>query len=396
MERCRTRGGFTVTSLRAESARIDEKNMDNSSVGHLMEKTNFLERYNLTEQEFRQTGLEWPLLEQIHNQHLDSTKDLQSVADYVSGRLQSVPAVHSLKVRIKNAEHLIEKIIRKKRKTPNINFDCVSYESIITDLIGIRALHLFKDEWKQIHDFVTHTWDLHETPLAYVRRGDPDEISQAFRDAGCEVKEHDLGYRSIHYLLKTQPAKCVRLVELQVRTIFEEAWSEIDHKVRYPRHSSNPYLAAFLAIFNRLAGAADEMGTFTTNLNVYVQEQELQRRQNEAKLSETVSRLKISEDEKDDLRRRIGEMIPALTISGAGAALLSAADYPIIALPAQLQTDLTSLLRGETKTCSVCNQLFQSYPLDVISAGAVDQCPDCREKGVQAMFAGMPKFPISG
>ena len=368
--------------------------MDNSRVGHLLDKPSFLERYNLTEEEFRQTGLEWPLLEQIHNQHLALAKDLQSVADYVLGRLQPVPAVHSLKVRIKNSEHLIEKIIRKKRKTPDLNFDCVSYETLITDLIGIRALHLFKDEWKQIHDFVNHTWDLHEAPLAYVRRGDPDEISQAFRDAGCKVEEHHLGYRSIHYLLKTQPAKCVRLVELQVRTIFEEAWSEIDHKVRYPRQSSNPYLAAFLAIFNRLAGAADEMGTFTTNLNAYVQEQELQRRQNEAKLSEAVSRLTISEGEKEDLRRKIGEMVPALTISGAG--LGSAADYPIMTLPAQLQDGLTDLLRGETKVCSVCNQLFQSYPFDAVSAGAVDQCPSCREKGVQAMFAGIPKPPFSG
>jgi hypothetical protein len=54
--------------------------------------------------------------------------------------------------------------------------------------------------------------------------------------------------------------------EIQVRTIFEEGWSEIDHRVRYPNFSDDELVSYFLAIFNRLSGSADEMGTFVQGL----------------------------------------------------------------------------------------------------------------------------------
>jgi putative GTP pyrophosphokinase len=51
-----------------------------------------------------------------------------------------------------------------------------------------------------------------------------------------------------------------------VRTIFEEGWSEIDHRIRYPNFSDNPLVNYFLTIFNRLSGSADEMGGFVKGL----------------------------------------------------------------------------------------------------------------------------------
>jgi putative GTP pyrophosphokinase len=250
------------------------------------------------------------------------------------GACSLVTPVHSLKVRIKHPEHLIEKIIRKRSDAPDLNFDASSYETFITDLIGIRALHLFKDEWREIHKFLTETWDLHEEPLAYVREGDPADLVRGFSDAGCRVQEHPCGYRSIHYVLKTQPAKCARFVELQVRTIFEEGWSEIDHLVRYPRQSDNPYLAGFLTIFNRLAGAADEMGTFTKELSAYVEaqlvqaaENELRIHQKEDELKKAVSQLQISTAEKAKLERQIAELSSSFNPSTFDAISVRLADY---------------------------------------------------------------------
>lgn len=52
------------------------------------------------------------------------------------------------------------------------------------------------------------------------------------------------------------------LVEIQVRTVFEEAWSEIDHLMRYPYDVDNPIITEYLGIFNRIVGSADEMGMF--------------------------------------------------------------------------------------------------------------------------------------
>ena len=50
--------------------------------------------------------------------------------------------------------------------------------------------------------------------------------------------------------------------EIQVRTIFEDAWSEIDHLVRYPNNKDNKLLNNYLLMFNSLAAQADDMGTF--------------------------------------------------------------------------------------------------------------------------------------
>ena len=101
-----------------------------------------------------------------------------------------------------------------------------------------------------IHDFITKNWKLNETPTANVRKGDSEEFIGKFKEKDCEIHEHKFGYRSVHYIVKSQPAKELHLAEIQVRTIFEEGFSEIDHRVRYPYYQDNLILASYLDIFN--------------------------------------------------------------------------------------------------------------------------------------------------
>ena len=110
----------------------------------------------------------------------------------------------------------------------------------MTDLIGLRALYIFKYEWKPIHEWVKGNWTLNKTVTAYVREGDSADLRKDFADAGCEVKVHPFGYRSNHYLIEFPADKnTIYIAELQTRSIFEEGWSEIDHRVRYPRRSDD-------------------------------------------------------------------------------------------------------------------------------------------------------------
>jgi len=48
----------------------------------------------------------------------------------------------------------------------------LNYKEIVTDLIGIRVLHLFKDDWQNIHHEILNLWDIKETPQVNIRRGD--------------------------------------------------------------------------------------------------------------------------------------------------------------------------------------------------------------------------------
>src|SRR5690606_29677137 len=76
-------------------------------------------------------------------------------------------------------------------------------------------------------------------------------------------------------IIETKPAKNTYFAEIQVRTIFEEGWSEIDHTIRYPYDQENPIYGQFLMILNRLAGSADEMGTFIMFLKNTLYEQKI-------------------------------------------------------------------------------------------------------------------------
>jgi putative GTP pyrophosphokinase len=367
----------------------------------VIDRSQFLRSYNFTEEQFKTTELDWSLLEKICDRHASMVSELQTSANYISQRLQFVPAVHSLNVRIKHGEHLIAKVVRKKLERPELVFEVASYEKLITDLIGIRALHLFKDEWRMIHDFITSTWNLHETPIAYVRSGDPKALITAFTDAKFKVEEHPFGYRSIHYIIETRPAKCTRFAELQIRTIFEEGWSEIDHRVRYPRQSDDPYLAEFLTIFNRLAGSADEMGTFIKSLSGYIGEQarklaegELEVAENEKALKAAVSKLEISEGEKNKLQSRIDELrrssfvLPDLAAFSASfsANLLRGSDIAAFSCSALENAfkhiDVNALPnltmnRLGFDVCANCGAHFASPPM---SLSGVQLCAKCRKE----------------
>lgn len=228
----------------------------------MLERKSFLKKYGIKEKDFRKTRLKWLLLESIHDHYKKLRSTLEPHATLISKLLQRVDAVHSIKFRLKDPEHLVEKIIRRKIESPKLKIELASYQDTITDLIGIRALHLFKEDWISIHDFITKTWKLKQKPVANIREGDSPEIIRIFKEKGCQIKKHPFGYRSIHYIIVFSPSRERFSAEIQVRTIFEEGWSEIDHRVRYPYKRYDPILAQFVVIFNRLAGSADEMGSF--------------------------------------------------------------------------------------------------------------------------------------
>lgn len=208
----------------------------------LLDKESFLQKYNVQKESFENTGLEWNVLEEIYADHIKNASNLKPIATYIDESLRLVKEVHSLRIRIKDPEHLVEKIIRKKLENNELDVALSNYKEKVTDLVGVRALHLFKEDWNNIHDYVVNTWELSETPTANVRKGDPEEYTRQFTEKGCEINEHRFGYRSVHYLIKSQLSKEVFIAELQVRTIFEEGWSEIDHSIRYPYDLENVIL----------------------------------------------------------------------------------------------------------------------------------------------------------
>ncbi|MGK0466490.1 hypothetical protein [Clostridium sp.] len=146
---------------------------------------------------------------------------------------EGFPIVHSVKYRLKDPNHLKDKISRKWDEENPITEKNI-FERV-TDLAGVRVLHLYQNQFPLIHQKIiekvnSKDWILAEEPKAYT--WDPESIG-FFKalDIKCEQKESY--YTSIHYLVKPQkgsPLTC----EIQVRTLFEEIWAEIDHSINYP------------------------------------------------------------------------------------------------------------------------------------------------------------------
>ncbi len=269
----------------------------------MIKQSEFFEKYCVDKKGFDSTGIHWKDLESIYNDYENTRSDLEATATYIAHCLRQLNAVHSLRIRLKDAEHLIEKIIRKNIKDNSVDINQKNYKDKVIDLIGVRALHLFKDDWVLIHDFIVGHWDLHEPPTANVREGDPKDFIDNFKKRDCVINIHEFGYRSVHYIVKSQPSKEPHLAEIQVRTIFEEGFSEIDHQIRYPYNLENTILAYYLAIFNRLAGTSDEMGSFVKILK--------------DELAKYAQNSKTLMDEKEELTRKLKEQLTKLKIGQA-------------------------------------------------------------------------------
>jgi putative GTP pyrophosphokinase len=150
--------------------------------------------------------------------------------------------VHSFKTRLKDPEHLRDKLRRKMRRAidEGASFD-VTPDSLfqkINDLVGLRILHLHT---RQMHEINTHLIDTlkeQEFPLVegpFARTWD-DESRAYFKGLGIETRESDSLYTSVHYIVETNQ-KTKRTGEIQVRTLAEELWGEVDHTINYPHPS---------------------------------------------------------------------------------------------------------------------------------------------------------------
>lgn len=92
-----------------------------------------------------------------------------------------------------------------------------------------------------------------EPPVAHMRLGD----AEIYPANDLEVKR-DRYYRSLHYIVRYEEY----YIEIQVRTLFEEAWGEVDHDVLYPYYKDDPVLVNFSKLINRAAGMSDEMSAY--------------------------------------------------------------------------------------------------------------------------------------
>lgn len=285
-----------------------------------MNKYTFLEEYNLDEKELNDMGINWENLYKIIEDYKKVAEEYTGILQEIANRFRKQSKVHFVKSRIKDSHRLLKKIIRKtpnrrKKYGDDYNFTVENYKNEITDILGIRVIHIFKEDWEDIHKFVTSTWEVLEM-MANIRKGDDTE---KFEEKSIPVRSRESGYRSVHYLIKDKSVKNLT-IELQVRTIFEEGYGEVDHQLRYSHDGDIPeILAQNLMLLNRISGGSDEMASLINSLNKsfkdieYKYNKKLKNTNNKLTLLESkiLEKNSISKEDKDLLLSEIEQIISA-------------------------------------------------------------------------------------
>ena len=246
----------------------------------MIKKKEFLKEYNIEKETLKNTGMKWEELNAIYDSYCTLEPRLKKIGkDFVNDYLYDIEraGIHSYRYRTKKPGHLLEKIIRKRKENyaKFAALDKTNYHKFITDLIGIRVFHLYREDWIHFHRYITTRFEndpalyvedriadfdenpehyyIAERPKVYKRSGD----SKIYDVNQIEIRSGGI-YRSLHYIVKYKGF----YIEIQGRTLFEEGWSEIDHDIVYPYYKDDEMLTDFSKLLNRLSGMADEMSSY--------------------------------------------------------------------------------------------------------------------------------------
>jgi putative GTP pyrophosphokinase len=172
----------------------------------------------------------------------------KKLAEYIVRLIQDDPSspkesLHTVIYRIKDEQRLIEKInMLDEGMAPGARIITEkNYQENVGDLLGVRIICLRLSDIEKIETYLKLLSE--ENILNFVEGPDPKKSFLLPVDPGESIPDsvdpRYTGYSSIHYKIKlgensdAPPVLKDLCFELQLRTILEEAWSEIDHKYRY-------------------------------------------------------------------------------------------------------------------------------------------------------------------
>jgi len=181
---------------------------------------------------------------------LNEKEKYKKLGEYIVQLIQDDPSspkesLHTIIYRIKDELRLIEKINRlNKELEPGVlSITEKDYPERVGDLLGVRIICLRLSDVEKVEAYIKLLSE--ENILSFVK-GPDQKRSFILPVSPVDSMPDDIdlrysGYSSIHYQIElgensdAPPGLKGLLFELQLRTILEEAWSEIDHKYRYVR-----------------------------------------------------------------------------------------------------------------------------------------------------------------
>jgi len=147
----------------------------------------------------------------------------------------------SIKLRVKTLESLSEKLIHLTRSTGEA-------DPSIRDLLGLRVVVPFQEEVERVVELLRERFNI-------------EKIERKSE----KLSFREFAYDSVHVEIPLEtdlhlPACCEKVVEVQVRTILQDAWAEVEHELIYKSHyrfPNNDSIRKKLAAVNASLSLAD-------------------------------------------------------------------------------------------------------------------------------------------
>lgn len=155
--------------------------------------------------------IEYSNMKEIYNDVLfDFSKKIKH-------NLDNMQIHYNLKYRVKSFESYYKKYIKKYREFGN------KHSIDITDVMALRVICFFLEDIKEVEKMILEKYSI----LEEERKGD----TQSFKE---------FGYNSIHFLVKLPVDLLIKygienqmVCEIQIRTILQDAWAEVEHEIVY-------------------------------------------------------------------------------------------------------------------------------------------------------------------
>jgi putative GTP pyrophosphokinase len=185
---------------------------------------------------------------------------------YTTGKGVATPSpIRMAMIRIKHPEKVVDKIFRKSDLFPNGLSKASLYH--MNDAIGARVIAYFSSQLPLIDR------ELRNSKLIEISEDCPPE---AFYDADILVrlglshiqqKHKESGYSSIHYTVRLRNGSIPRrkrpYFEIQVRTLAQELWCELEHVLSY-----KPEYRTHFSAKRRFQILSKEIGTIDEHFNL--------------------------------------------------------------------------------------------------------------------------------
>ncbi len=162
--------------------------------------------------------------------------------------------IHDISARLKSPESLAKKTARPDKIYQSLND--------ITDILGIRVITYFEDAVDQVASVIEQQFEV--------------DFEHSIDKRSIEAPDR-FGYKSLHYICKLPPGLVRQGLpeglrfEIQIRTILQHTWAEIEHDLGYKFPKAVP--DAIRRKFSRLAGllelADEEFVAIKTELGKY-------------------------------------------------------------------------------------------------------------------------------